>query len=154
MTIDKFVSELIFHLGVKTQGVSLIENKDSVVVKVEVNDDDQEYIVGAMGTGANAIQHIIRVIFGENYPQKKLFIDINGHRDERLEKVLKLLQSVAQNVKQTGEPTMINHQLSPSERFYVHKTLSNDPSLSDLESFSVGEGSGRRVVIQLKQQNG
>lgn len=154
MTIEKFVSELVFHLGVKTLGVELVESDESVIIKVKVGHNDQEYVVGARGSGADALQHLVRVIFGENYPQKKLFIDINGHRDERLEKVSNLLQSVAQNVKQTGEPTMINHQLSPSERFFIHRTISDDPNLSELESFSVGEGSGRRVVVQLKQHNG
>lgn len=148
MTINKFVVQVLSHLGVETVNFEEVEEEQSIIIKIEVAEENEELILSSRSSGVDALQHLVRVIFGKNYPEKKLFIDVNGHRDIRLKKVLNLLQSVAEGVKQTGEPAMINHHLSPSERFFVHKTLTDDPSFSGLESYSVGEGSGRRVVIQ------
>lgn len=149
----KFVEQLFEQLGVKIISVDTTEQDDEVEIKIQISEEEVGLVLGSRAAGVDAIQRVVRVIFGSDYPDQKLYIDINDYRQQRTKKIIELVRSVASTVQTSGEPSMINQYLSPSERFLVHKTMSEDPNYVDLESYSVGEGVGRRVVIQLKSKN-
>lgn len=152
MKPEVFFKQLFEQLGVEIIDFSLEESNEEVVIKININEEAVGLIIGSKARGVDAIQHLARVIFGKQYDQKKIFVDVNDYRDQRKQKIDKMIESVADGVIKNQEPSMINQFLSPSERFYVHKTLSENEKYSALESYSVGEGAGRRVVIQPKTQ--
>ncbi len=148
----KFIEQLFEQLGVEVISMEAVENESELVFKLSVGEEEAGLVLGSRAAGVDAIQRVIRVIFGQDYPDKKLYVDINDYRDQRSKKIIELVHSIATTVQSSREPSMINQYLSPSERFIVHKTMSENPDYSTLESYSVGEGVGRRVVIQLKSK--
>jgi spoIIIJ-associated protein len=152
MKPTKFIEQLFEQLGVEILSMEVVENESEMVFKLSVGEEEAGLVLGSRATGIDAIQRVLRVIFGQDHPDKKLYIDINEYRDKRSKKIIEMVRSIATVVQSSGEPSMINQYLSPSERFVVHKTMSEDPNYSSLESYSVGEGVGRRVVIQLKSK--
>ncbi|HOZ03587.1 MAG TPA: R3H domain-containing nucleic acid-binding protein, partial [Candidatus Woesebacteria bacterium] len=152
MKPTKFIEQLFEQLGFEILSMEVVENESEMVFKLSVGEEEAGLVLGSRATGIDAIQRVLRVIFGQDHPDKKLYIDINEYRDKRSKKIIEMVRSIATVVQSSGEPSMINQYLSPSERFVVHKTMSEDPNYSSLESYSVGEGVGRRVVIQLKSK--
>lgn len=152
MKPTKFIEQLFEQLGVEILSMEVVENESEMVFKLSVGEEEAGLVLGSRATGIDAIQRVLRVIFGQDHPDKKLYIDINEYRDKRSKKIIEMVRSIATVVQSSGEPSMINQYLSPSERFVVHKTMSEDPNYCSLESYSVGEGVGRRVVIQLKSK--
>lgn len=151
MKPEVFLKQLFEHLDIEAISFSVEELEEEVIIKIKLDETAAGLVIGSRARGADAIQHLVRVIFGKQYDQKRVFIDINDYREQRKEKIESLIKLVVEAVVKTQQPSMISQFLSPSERFYVHKTLGDDKQYSNLESYSVGEGVGRRVVIQLKQ---
>jgi|GEM_PF-1683541 len=151
MKLETFFEQLFKHLGLELLGVVATEQEDNVLVTISLDESSTGLAIGTRARGIDAIQHLTRVIFGKQFVNKRIFVDINNYREERKSKLKSLLDSIAQEVIKNGEPSMINQFLSSSERFFVHKSLTDDSKYQGLESYSVGDGVGRRVVVQLKK---
>ncbi len=122
-----------------------------MIVHIQVSEEEVGLLVGRHGETRAALERLARVLYGQNNAEKRLVVDINEYRAKRMDNIRSLLVSAADKVLETKQPTTINTYLSPSERFFVHSTLGEDPKYVDLESFSIGEERGRRVVIQYKE---
>lgn len=151
MDVQQFCQKVLEHAGIAQAVITITESEKETVVHIQVTEDEAGLLVGRHGETRAALERLARVLFGHNNAEKRLVVDINDYVAKRMENIRSLLVSAADRVLETKEPTTINTYLSPSERFFVHSTLGEDPKYAELESFSIGEERGRRIIIQLKE---
>lgn len=152
MTIEQFVQQLCEHCGVDLSAleVRVDETEEVVTVNIALPEEDSGRFIGFHGETLESLQRIIRVIFMNDYPNKKIVVNINEYREEREKKLQELTRSVAQRVLESGEPYTFQSYLPSHERYTIHATLSELEEADKLESISEGVGKDRRLTIRLK----
>lgn len=106
----------------------------------------ESLLIGRRGQTAEALQVLINEFMGRREGDASLYLvvdvaDYHGRSEERLVEKAKTL--AAQVIADGGEQSM--GQLSPPERRIVHMTLKE---MGGVESFSVGQGSVKKLVIK------
>lgn len=152
MTIESFLTQLSEHCGIDSQEVSVEISEDGEYLKVQLNLPEEEIgrFIGFHGETLESLQRILRVVFQEEYPEKRINLNINSYREDRAERLVEIVQSVAQRVLETGEPYTFQSFMPAHERFVIHSSLSEVEGGDQLESYSTGEGRDRRLSIGLK----
>jgi len=153
MTISLFLSKLLEHCGVNPSDIKieLVEDKELITVLLELPENESGAVIGFHGEVLDSIQRMLRVVFASSYEDKKIVLDLNGYRQQRLDKLTQLTLDAAQKVAQSGQPFTFRSFLPSYERFIVHSTLSKNEDFKELESISSGDGHLRRLTIQVKQ---
>ena len=82
----------------------------------------------------------------EDEDYAKVFIEINGYKKQKEEKLKKLANKMADNVIRFRKPIKLE-PMSAYERLIIHTELA---LRSDVETESYGEEPRRRVVIRKK----
>ncbi len=153
MTIQSFLTDLCEHCGMDTShiAISVDESDDAVAVQLDIPESDSGLFIGYHGESLDSLQRLLRIIFQESLPDKKLRLNVNQYRDQREEKLRAMAQHGAEKVLETGTPYTFSLYIPSHERFVIHSELSGNPDFSDLESISDGEGKERRLTIRFKQ---
>ena len=101
-------------------------------------------LIGYHGDTLNAMQTILMAIANKNFDNKiKLVLDIEDYREKR-EKVLEeLAEKRASTVLKTGKSITLE-PMTAYERKIIHSKLQENKKV---ETYSIGEGENRRVVI-------
>ena len=73
-----------------------------------------------------------------------MFVDIDGWRKQKEEKLTQMAHNLADKVAQTAKEEIL-YNLRPSERRIIHTVLTNHPKVATL---SEGEGDNRYLVIK------
>ena len=139
------VKKLIENLGVSaTAEISKI-NKSFFV---DISSEDSSLLIGKQGSNLESIQFVLAVrlktLTGEE--DFELFVDIDGWRKAKEEKLERMAQELAEKVVQSSKEEIL-YNLKPSERRVIHTTLANHPQIT---SISEGEGENRYLIIKLK----
>lgn len=140
------LTRLLAAMGTPAQ-VELKERAGNVVLNV-VAPEHESLLIGRRGQTAEALQTLINEFMGRREGDPTLYVavdvaDYHGRAEQRLiEKALSLAEQV---VRDGGQVSM--GQLSAAERRVVHMTLK---PMQGVESFSVGQGSIKKLVIQKK----
>ena len=74
----------------------------------------------------------------------EIFIDVDGWRRQKEEKLKKMALAIAEKVSTSGRPESL-YNLRSSDRRVVHTTLTNHPRVTTL---SEGEGVDRYLIIK------
>lgn len=153
MTLQDFLTQLAQHCGVEetTDVVSLEEGEQFVIATFNLPEDESGRFIGFHGEGLASIQRVARLIFEEQYPEKKIVININDYRQRREAQLEEKTKNIVQRVIETGRPFTFQHYLPSHERYVIHTTIGNLPEAEEVESVSFGEGAARRLTIRLKQ---
>lgn len=149
------VRQIIEKLGVSaTAEVEKVDNaldsKESrgPVFFVDISSEDSSLLIGKYGINLESLQFILAVrlktLSGED--DFEVFVDIDGFRKQKEEKLKKMALSVAEDVEKSGKPEPL-YNLKPSERRVVHMTLSDHQKVI---TESVGEGADRYLVVKPK----
>ncbi|MDR0463287.1 MAG: KH domain-containing protein [Pseudomonadales bacterium] len=139
MKLNEFLSKLLDSLLLDGYDVEIAESEDKILIDIKVSSEDSGIVIGRKGEVLISMQRLLRVLFAEEIGDKKLILNINDYRAGREEKIREMVHRAAQKVFANGRPyTMRN--LNSAERYIVHQTISEDESLSELVSFSEGEG--------------
>jgi len=123
------------------------ERAGNVVLNVQ-STEHENLLIGRRGQTAEALQTLVNEFMGRREGDASLFVsvdvaDYHGRQEQRLvEKALALAEQV---LKDGGQASM--GQLSSMERRVVHMTLK---AVEGVESFSVGQGSVKKLVVQKK----
>jgi spoIIIJ-associated protein len=123
------------------------ERAGNVVLNVQ-SSEHENLLIGRRGQTAEALQTLVNEFMGRREGDASLFVsvdvaDYHGRQEQRLvEKALALAEQV---LKDGGQASM--GQLSSMERRVVHMTLK---TIDGVESFSVGQGSVKKLVVQKK----
>ncbi|HTA16537.1 MAG TPA: R3H domain-containing nucleic acid-binding protein [bacterium] len=123
------------------------ERAGNMVLNV-LSSEHENLLIGRRGQTAEALQTLINEFMGRREGDPGLYVvvdvaDYHGRQEQRLvEKALALAEQVLADGVQASMG-----QLSSVERRVVHLTLK---SVAGVESFSVGQGSVKKLVIQKK----
>jgi len=134
--INKFNNEIKYEVKIE-------EN----TIIVDINGDSCGSLIGYRGETLNALQTILSSIANKRVKERiKLVLDIEGYRAKR-EKILEeLAEKVSKTVLKNGKNVTLE-PMSAYERKVIHNKLQNHPKI---ETYSIGEGEHRRVVISKK----
>lgn len=123
------------------------ERAGNMVLNVLPN-EHENLLIGRRGQTAEALQTLINEFMARREGDAGLYVtvdvaDYHGRQEQRLvDKALALAEQVLKDGVQASMG-----QLSPAERRVVHMTLK---TMEGVESFSVGQGSTKKLVIQKK----
>ena len=102
-------------------------------------------LIGRRGTTLRALQFVLSLMVNNQLERRiRLVVDADGYRERRESLVAGMAQRLAQRVRVTGQP-MVLEPMPPNERRIVHLTLVDDPEVT---TESEGAGDDRRVVIK------
>ena len=139
------VKELIEKLGVSaTAEISKI----GPTYFVDITSEDSSLLIGKYGTNLEALQFVlaVRLKTTTGIEDFELFVDVDGWRKQKEEKLQTLAQNLAEKVIQTQKEETL-YTLKPSERRVIHTTL---PDHAQVTTISEGEGDNRYLVIKPK----
>lgn len=106
--------------------------------------DSPALLIGKHGQTLDAIERILNCIVNKvSLAKKRVFVDTEGYRERREERLIEMANQVAEKVRYTGRDVVLA-PMSPRDRRIIHVTLKEDEIVS---TYSQGEGDMRRVVI-------
>ena len=118
-------------------------------VHIELVGEDLAVLIGRYGTTLDALQTITAAAANRGVEQgARVILDAENYRERRRESLERLARSTAEKVKKTGREIAIPN-LRAHERRVIHLTLRDDP---DVETYSQGEGSRRRLIVAPKRR--
>lgn len=123
-----------------------IIRKDSQVL-LDINGEKVSHLIGYKGKTIESLQSLINsMLQKEDEEYAKVFVEINGYKKQKEEKLKKFANKMANNVIRFRKSIRLE-PMSAYERLIIHQELANR---SDVETESVGEEPRRRVVIKKK----
>lgn len=142
--IENFIKDFVEKLSIEEveYEVKFEEN----ILKIDFKNDKLKSLIGYRGETLNALENIINAILKSNKFNLRASCNINNFREKRTV----ALNELADKVSKTVVKTKKNITLEPMpayERKVIHTRLQNDVRVT---TYSVGEGSRRRLVIALK----
>jgi spoIIIJ-associated protein len=121
------------------------EPEETITLHVEgVDEDAMGLMIGRRGETLRSIQFMVNLIVQRQvhrWPQ--ITVDVGNYRERRQESIEALARRMAERVRQTGRPLMLE-PMGGYERRIVHLVLRADASVYTESS---GEGEERKVVI-------
>lgn len=106
--------------------------------------DSPALLIGKHGQTLDAIERILNCIVNKvSLAKKRVFVDTEGYRKRREERLIEMANQVAEKVRYTGRDVVLA-PMSARDRRIIHVTLKEDEIVS---TYSQGEGDMRRVVI-------
>ena len=139
------VKELIELLNVSaTAEISKIDN----TYFVDVTSEDSSLLIGKQGANLESMQFVlaVRLKSQTKIDDFEVFLDIDGWRKQKEERLEKMAESIAGRVEETGKEESL-YNLKPSERRVIHSYLTSHPSVTTI---SEGEGDARYLIVKPK----
>lgn len=122
-----------------------IENEENYI-KVDLNGENLKCLIGYRGETLKSLEIILNAVSKNNGFLLRILCNINNFKEKRIESLNELAEKVSKTVLRTGRNVTLE-PMQPYERKAIHDKLQNSDRI---KTFSVGEGSNRRVVIALK----
>jgi len=134
---------LIEKLGVSA--VAEVSRIDSTFF-VDISSEDSSLLIGKYGANLESLQFVLAVRLKSLTGQEdfEIFIDVDGWRRQKEEKLKKMALDIAEKVSTSGRPESL-YNLRSVDRRVVHTTLTNHPRVTTL---SEGEGVDRYLIIK------
>ena len=131
----------------------ILEEEVAFEIEGESTDDLYVNLVGSLfslpeeRSILSALQHVLRLYLRRKTGQDcELIIDINGAVKRKRAELIHFALTTAESVCREHKRVRLN-PMPPHERRTIHMTLINYPGV---KTYSVGQGDGRRVIIEPK----
>lgn len=106
--------------------------------------DSPALLIGKHGQTLDAIERILNCIVNKvSLAKKRVFVDTEGYRERREERLIEMANQVADKVRYTGRDVVLA-PMSARDRRVIHVALKEDEIVS---TYSQGEGDMRRVIV-------
>ena len=117
---------------------------EDYTIFVDIKGQAAGLLIGYRGESLNAMQTILSTIANRNFNEKiKLILDIENYREKRAKTLEELAEKVSKTVLKNGKSITLE-PMSAYERKIIHTKLQDN---TKIETYSIGEGDNRRVVI-------
>jgi spoIIIJ-associated protein len=137
----RIMEELLRGLGFV--GTSISVRSQSPLV-IDVRGDGLGLLIGRRGDNLAALQFMLNSILAKEFHTwPRAVIDIEEYRSRREDSLVSLGKRVADRVSRNSRPFTLE-AMPAGDRRIIHIALKDR---QDIETYSVGEGPGRRVVI-------
>ena len=121
------------------------EPEETITLHVEGADEEaMGLLIGRRGETLRSVQFMVNLLVSrkvQKWPQ--VVVDVGNYRQRRQESLEGLARRMAERVRQSGRPLMLE-PMGAYERRIVHLALRSDPSVY---TESTGEGENRKIVI-------
>lgn len=142
----KEILDSIFKITLEEDIKYDVSKKDNQIL-VEINGDKVSHLIGYKGKTIESIQSLINSMLQcENEEYGKVFLEINGYKKQKEEKLKNLANKMADNVIKFRKSIKLE-PMSAYERLIIHNEIAKR---DDVETESVGEEPRRRVIIRKK----
>jgi len=139
--LQKLLTSMGFDVEVTVQ-------RESDPVMLSVSGDNLGVLIGRRGDNLSALQFMVNLILSKNRRQwPRVVIDVENYRARREESLRSLADRIAYRVERNRRPFTLE-AMPASDRRIIHLSLRDHP---EIETYSIGEGVSRRVVIAPKQ---
>lgn len=143
--VENFLSDWIKTIPGESIEYNVVQS--DIYVKVDINGEDLNYLIGHRGETLNNLQSILSCIASRRSEYKvRVVLNICGYKEKRE----KALEELAEKLEKTVVRTRKSITLEPMtayERKIIHSKLQNSNKVT---TSSVGEEPYRKVVISLK----
>lgn len=137
------IQGLLDNMGLDGDVICL-DPDDPEALYFDIQGDDLGILIGRRGQTLAALQYLVRLMVSHQLKTRlPIYIDVEGYRERRNEKLEILAQQLASQVRSRRE-TFTMRPMSAYERRIIHLTLAEQ---SGVTTQSIGTGEGRRVVI-------
>lgn len=146
----RFVAGLIEKM--KIDGKVLAAKEDDAV-RLRIDCGEMGVLIGHRGETLDAVQYLTSLVINRNRKTEgytRVTINTEDYREKREETLIRLAKRIAQQVKSTGAPKMLE-PMNPYERRIIHSALQKNPYVT---THSEGDEPNRRVVISPKKRGG
>ena len=117
---------------------------EDYTILIDIKGEAAGLLIGYRGESLNAMQTILSTIANRNFDNKiRLILDIENYREKRAKKVEELAEKVSKTVLKNGKSITLE-PMSAYERKIIHSKLQDN---TKVETYSIGEGDNRRIVI-------
>ena len=140
---DTILRELLNRMGIDAEVESDFVDGST---HLNIHTDSPALLIGKHGQTLDAIERLLNCIVNKaSLVKRRVFVDTEGYRERREERLVEMAHQVADQVKYTNREVVLA-PMSPRDRRIIHVALKEDAVVS---TYSQGEGDMRRVVITI-----
>lgn len=139
--IETFLKNWLKQVDESLEYIIKIED---YTILVDIKGKAAGLLIGYRGETLNAMQTILSTIANRNFNDKiRLILNIENYREKRAKILEELAEKVSKTVLKNGKSITLE-PMSAYERKIIHSKLQDN---TKVETYSIGEGDNRRVVI-------
>jgi spoIIIJ-associated protein len=143
--LKEIISNLLSRMGVEYK-LSMEEMPDTTFININSSGLDG-LLIGRRGETLSSLQHVVNRIFtGHTGQHSKITIDVGGYVKRKHRLLIERARKSADRVRKTGKDVDFE-PLKASDRRIIHLAVSE---ISDLTTYTIGDGLLRKVVITSK----
>ncbi|HEY0068695.1 MAG TPA: R3H domain-containing nucleic acid-binding protein, partial [Chloroflexia bacterium] len=141
----KIRGRIVRRMPAEEGDAAFADDQDSVVLNVvDLNERDQNTLVGRRGETLDAIQFLVNLVLSRQTDNwARITVDVEGYRLRRKHALINLARRTAEQVETRGQAIPLE-AMPAHERRIVHMTLAEHPSVTTESS---GYEPERRVVV-------
>ena len=146
--IEQTAKELLSRINL--EGDIRVSQKEEGSFTIDVTCQDPQLYIGEKGQTLSEILYILKSLLRKKLGEAVyVALDINDYQKNKEHYTRELARTTADEVTLFKAPKELP-PMSAAERRIVHMELQER---SDIETKSIGDGEGRRVVIKIKAKN-
>ena len=136
-----YLQKILAGLGCTDVQIKVAEKENGAVLYL--SGEGLGVVIGRRGETLDALQYLSSLAANSASGYYKVTINIGNYRERREQTLISLARRVSNQVLRTGRSRSLE-PMNPYERRIIHTAVQD---IEGVTSNSVGEGSGRRVVI-------
>ena len=137
----------IFKITGETDTIKFEVKQNENQILLNIEGEKVSHLIGYKGKTIESLQSLINsMLQREDEEYAKVFVEINGYKKQKEEKLKRLANKMADNVIRFRKPIRLE-PMSAYERLIIHNELAKR---NDVETESFGEEPDRRVMIRKK----
>lgn len=137
----QYIKTVMTGLGCENVTVSAAEVDGAIYLQLD--GEKMGVVIGRRGETLDALQYLTSLAANTGSGYQKVTLNIGNYREKREQTLTSLAKRVSEQVARTGRSRTLE-PMNPYERRIIHTAVQD---IEGVTSNSVGEGSGRRVVI-------
>ncbi len=137
----KYISTVLEKLGCTNISIKVAEKENGAVLYL--SGEGLGVVIGRRGETLDSLQYLTSLAANSASGYYKVTLNIGNYRERREQTLTSLARRVSAQVLRTGRNRTLE-PMNPYERRIIHTAVQE---IEGVASHSVGEGSGRRVVI-------
>jgi spoIIIJ-associated protein len=143
--LKEIIEKTLDFMGIDFE-LSFEENGDTTFVNIESTGLDG-LLIGRRGETLASLQHIINRLFTSRTGQhSKITVDVGGYVRRKHRLLVEKARKVADKVRETGKEIDFE-PLKAADRRIIHLAIAE---LSDVTTYTIGDGLLRKVVVTAK----
>lgn len=139
-----YIKDVMTKLGCEDVKVMAAETENGIYLQLD--GEKLGVVIGRRGETLDSLQYLTSLAANTGKGYQKVTLNIGNYREKRQQTLVSLAKRVSSQVLSSGRSRTLE-PMNPYERRIIHTAVQE---IEGVVSHSVGEGSGRRVVISPK----